>query len=88
MTGPASTSRSSWGGRKGRAVFAAAHRDPDATLHWHLDDRYVGSTSVFHEQALDVADGWHVVTVVDEMGNRARRGFEVLARVEGAGQPR
>ncbi|WP_420464048.1 penicillin-binding protein 1C [Candidatus Palauibacter sp.] len=76
------------GGRKGRAVFAAAHRDPDATLHWHLDDRYVGSTSVFHEQALDVADGWHVVTVVDEMGNRARRGFEVLARAEGAGQPR
>ncbi|WP_423926971.1 penicillin-binding protein 1C [Candidatus Palauibacter sp.] len=76
------------GGRKGRAVFAAAHRDPDATLHWHLDDRYVGSTSVFHEQALDVADGWHVMTIVDEMGNRARRGFEVLARAEGAGQPR
>ena len=68
------------GGRKGRAVFAAAHRDPDATLHWHLDDRYVGSTSVFHEKALDVAEGLHVVTVVDEMGNRARRGFEVLAR--------
>ena len=68
------------GGRKGRAVFAAAHRNPDATLHWHLDDRYVGSTSVFHEKALDVAEGLHVVTVVDEMGNRARRGFEVLAR--------
>ncbi len=68
------------GGRKGRAVFAAAHRDPDVTLHWHLDDRYVGSTSVFHEKALHVAEGWHVVTVVDEMGNRARRGFEVLAR--------
>ena len=73
------------GGRKGRAVFAAAHRDPDATLHWHLDDRYVGSTSVFHEQALDVAEGWHVVTVVDEMGNRARRGFEVLAGAASAG---
>ena len=72
------------GGRKGRAVFAAAHRDPDATLHWHLDDRYVGSTSVFHEQALDVAEGLHVVTVVDEMGNRARRRFEVLA---GAASP-
>ena len=73
------------GGRKSRAVFAAAHRDPDATLHWHLDDRYVGSTSVFHEQALDVAEGWHVVTVVDEMGNRARRGFEVLAGAASAG---
>ena len=73
------------GGRKGRAVFAAAHRDQDATLHWHLDDRYVGSTSVFHEKALDVAEGLHVVTVVDEMGNRARRGFEVLAGAASAG---
>ena len=68
------------GGRKGRAVFSAAHRDPEATLHWHLDDRYVGSTSVFHEQALDVERGWHAVTVVDDVGNRARRVFEVLAR--------
>lgn len=76
------------GGRKGRAIFAAAHRDAEATLHWHLDDRYVGSTSVFHEQALDVAAGRHVVTVVDGMGNRARRVFEVLARSTGDGGPR
>ena len=69
------------GGQKGRAVFSAAHRDPEATLHWHLDDRYVGSTTVFHEQALDVERGWHAVTVVDDLGNRARRVFEVLGRV-------
>ena len=75
------------GGRKGRAVFAAAHRDPGATLHWHLDDRYIGSTSVFHEQALDVAEGRHVVTVVDDRGNRARRAFEVLAKATGVGDP-
>ncbi len=71
------------GGRKGRAVFSAAHRDPEATLHWHLDDRYVGSTSVFHERALDVERGWHAITVVDDVGNRARRVFEVLARRAG-----
>lgn len=76
------------GGRKGRAVFAVAHRDAGATLHWHLDDRYIGSTSVFHEQALDVEAGRHVVTVVDGMGNRARRVFEVLARSTGDGGPR
>lgn len=70
------------GGQKGRAVFSVVHRDPDATLHWHLDDRYVGSTSVFHEQALDVGRGWHAITVVDDVGNRARRLFEVLARGE------
>ena len=75
------------GGRKGRAIFAAAHRDPGATLHWHLGDRYIGSTSVFHEKALEVAAGRHVVTVVDVMGNRARRAFEVLARGTGNGDP-
>lgn len=68
------------GGRRGRTVFSAAHRDPEATLHWHLDDRYVGSTRVFHEQALDIAQGPHTLTVVDDFGNRARRKFEVLAK--------
>ena len=68
------------GGRKGRTVFSAAHRDPEATLYWHLDDRYVGSTRVFHEQALDIAEGLHTLTVVDDLGNRARRRFEVLAK--------
>lgn len=72
------------GGRKGRAIFTAAHRDPNATLHWHLDDRYVGSTSVFHERALDVEQGRHTLTVVDDAGNRARRVFEVLGRGDGA----
>ena len=61
-------------------MFEAVHRDRNATLYWHLDDRYLGSTSVFHQQALDVAPGPHVVTVVDEHGNRLARQFEVLAR--------
>ena len=68
------------GGRRGRAVFMAVHRDPGATLHWHLDDRYVGSTSMFHEQALDMGLGWHTLTVVDERGNNAHRRFEVLSK--------
>ena len=67
------------GGRKGRVVFAAAHRDAGATLHWHIDDRYVGSTTVFHERAFDIAPGRHAVTVVDNLGNRVRRTFEILA---------
>lgn len=66
--------------RKGRVIFEAAHRRMNATLHWHLDDRYVGATSVWHQQSLDIGAGAHVVTIVDEEGNRLSRRFEVLAR--------
>lgn len=65
--------------QKGRVIFEAAHRRRNATLHWHLDERYVGATSVWHQQALDISPGAHVVTIVDEEGNRLSRPFEVLA---------
>ena len=59
-------------------MFEAVHREPGATLFWHLDDRYLGATETLHQQALDIAPGVHVVTVVDGGGNRLSRGFEVL----------
>lgn len=65
-------------GAKGRAVFEAAHAQPGAVLHWHLDGGYLGSTETIHQRALDIAPGRHVVTVVDGWGNQASRSFEVL----------
>lgn len=65
---------------KSRVVFEAVHRDREATLHWHLDDSYMGSTRMFHQRALDVPVGLHTVTVVDPQGNRLSRQFEVLAQ--------
>ena len=54
--------------------------DPDAALYWHLDDQYVGTTRSFHQQALDIATGAHLITIVDMQGNRLSRSFEVLGR--------
>ncbi|NLG75022.1 MAG: penicillin-binding protein 1C [Xanthomonadaceae bacterium] len=68
------------GTRKGRTVFEAVHRDANATLHWHLDDRYIGETRIYHQQAIDIEPGMHAVTIVDEQGNRVSRRFEVLGR--------
>ena len=65
-------------GKKGRVVFAVAHRSSSAILHWHLDDRFLGTTEAFHEQALDISAGRHTVTVVDQWGDRVRRRFEIL----------
>jgi penicillin-binding protein 1C len=65
-------------GNKGRAILEAIHRNAAATLYWHLDDEYLGTTKVFHKRALDIAAGPHVVTIVDADGNRLSRSFEVL----------
>lgn len=65
---------------KSRVVFEAVHRERETTLHWHLDDAYVGSTRTFHQRALDVPVGVHTITVVDPQGNRLSRQFEVLAQ--------
>ena len=47
-------------------------------VHWHLDGQYLGETKTFHQQALDISPGRHVVTLVDKKGNRRARRFEVL----------
>lgn len=68
--------------QKSNTVFEAVHRDREATLYWHLDDEYLGTTSVFHQQALDIRPGKHYVTIVDGQGNRLARQFEVLGKKE------
>lgn len=68
------------GQKRSATVFEAVHRRPEATLFWHLDDVYLGSTTTFHQQGLDMTPGTHVVTVVDDDGNRLSRRFEVLGR--------
>jgi penicillin-binding protein 1C len=66
-------------GRRGRAVFEAVHRCRDATVYWHLDGQYLGETHTFHQQSLDMDPGEHILTLVDDKGERVARRFEVLA---------
>jgi len=49
-------------------VFEAVHRVNDATVFWHLDDRYVGTTKTFHKLALRPSLGNHILTLVDSDG--------------------
>jgi penicillin-binding protein 1C len=66
-------------GQRGRTVFEAVARRSDATLYWHLDGRYLGETHTFHQQSLDIDPGEHILTVVDDEGDRVARRFQVLA---------
>jgi len=71
-------------GARGRTVFEAVSRRRDATIYWHLDGRYLGETHTFHSQALDIAPGEHILTLVDDTGERVARRFEVLSTHEGS----
>jgi len=65
-------------GKKGRTVFEAAHRSAHAVLYWHIDDEYIGSTQKIHQLPCAPKPGRHVLTVVDEQGERVRRQFTIV----------
>lgn len=64
-------------GEKGRIIFSAAHRGNGKKIFWHLDDAFVGTTTRFHQLALNPPRGLHTITLVDEYGERLTRRFEV-----------
>ncbi len=66
-------------GVRGRTVFEAVSSRRDARLYWHIDGRYLGETHTFHQQSLDIEAGEHILTVVDDQGERIARRFQVLA---------
>lgn len=65
-------------GEQKRAVFQAAHVSPDATIHWHLDETYLGSTSDFHSMDIAASQGKHRILIVDDWGNEVSQRFEVV----------
>lgn len=67
-------------GRRGRAVLQAVHRHPEGELYWHLNDRYLGKTRLFHEQAVSLDPGWHKLRLIDGDGYQLERWFKVLGR--------
>jgi penicillin-binding protein 1C len=67
-------------GTRGELVLEAAHRDPSSTIHWHLDEEYLGSTNHLHQLGIVPARGWHTLVLVDENGNSLEHRFEVIDR--------
>ena len=66
------------GGQLSRVVFEAAHRETGTTIHWHLDERYLGETTLFHQLEFLAPEGFHILTLVDSKGNLLEKSFEVV----------
>nr|WP_321453909.1 penicillin-binding protein 1C [uncultured Carboxylicivirga sp.] len=59
-------------GAIGRIICKASHRDRSATLFWHLDGDFLGSTKHIHQMEILPAPGKHTLSISDEKGNNQR----------------
>lgn len=60
-----------------KIVLRATHIRADATIFWHLDDVYIGETQQQHQLAYFIEPGNHILTIIDDNGNRRSILFEV-----------
>jgi len=65
-------------GRANQLILKIAHSKPETLVFWYLDNRFLGSTKDIHELAIMSKQGKHLLTVVDELGNEAKRWIEIL----------
>ena len=65
-------------GQPGEAIFELAHRIPETTVYWHLDEKYMGKTTTFHQIGLRPCEGEHILTIIDEKGEKLVSKFEVI----------
>ena len=65
-------------GTKNQIIFKLAHAKSDASVYWHLDGVYVGTTIKDHNRVLYTGIGSHQLTLVDSDGNEVKVEFEII----------
>ncbi|PBQ34237.1 penicillin-binding protein 1C [Sphingobacteriaceae bacterium] len=67
-------------GEQSRCIFKATHKNPNATLFWHLDGQYIGETRKFHQVSVIPKSGPHFCEITDDLGESVSCSFSVLAK--------
>lgn len=65
-------------GQRGKVVFTATHKNPEAKVFWHIDEEYIGTTVHQHQLSLSPPPGKHILTLVDDKGERFVQQFTIL----------
>lgn len=65
-------------GQLGHSVFRAIHRDKQVQIYWHLDDLYLGQTTVPHQMSVQTTVGRHRLVLTGSDGSRLEQEFTVL----------
>ena len=66
-------------GSAGSTLFEAAHRNPAATIFWHLDGKFLVATHKTHKLPLHPDQGNHLLLLVDDAGETISRSFVVIS---------
>ena len=69
-------------GTPGQLIFELVHRQKRATVFWHLDEQFLGTTTNVHQLALNPEKGWHVINITDNFGNQLIRRFFIVDKYE------
>ena len=67
-------------GKLGMTVFEAAHRNRNAIIYWHVDNNFIIQTNSFHQVSMQIEEGWHTLSLVDNLGESIQIKFEVLTK--------
>ena len=64
-------------GEKNTLVLRLVHSIPETKVFWYVDTEFIGTTQSIHEMEIMPQKGVHTITVVDELGNEAKRIVEI-----------
>ncbi len=59
-------------------IFEVAHRTREVSIYWHIDDKYIATTQIFHQLAIAPHIGKHNLTLIDENGEVLSLEFEIV----------
>nr|WP_238354468.1 penicillin-binding protein 1C [Fulvivirga marina] len=66
-------------GSLGSAVFEVAHRRPETTIYWHLNNQFVGATTRIHQLSVSPPAGNYELTLVDDKGKYIAQKFKIIS---------
>jgi penicillin-binding protein 1C len=64
-------------GSPGGVVVQLAHRRSSATVYWHLDNVFLGTTHIVHTLKISPSEGRHSLTAVDDKGESVSVSFSI-----------
>ncbi len=66
-------------GNPEETILEIAHRNPETTIYWHLDETYLGETNFRHQMGIRPEKGEHIVTAMDSNGETAVVCFTIVS---------